>query len=124
MAKTKKAAPKRPRPRPPTQALIAVHDFRELFAHLPPPKKSPAQCLEDCLPPPCHSLLQQFGQLITNADLRGDRVVDTVWAGRFADLLVERFGYDRAETMAMISSAITAWNDANQTDEGYPTPFP
>lgn len=87
------------------------------------PKKLAGDCLRDCVPAAVLTLLSQLGELLTAPGTNGDRVVNAQTVGQLADPLVAAFHYDRDASIAMVSDAVTAWNQANHDDGGHTVPF-
>jgi len=124
MAKAKKrAATPKPKKSNASQ-IIALHNFDDLLRIAAKPKPILAgDCLRNCLPARSFTLLSQFGELLTDGGVGGDRVVNVGRAGKFAKLLVEAFGYNEADVLTMIQNAVADWNAANKDESGFPVPF-
>lgn len=129
MAQTKKKTPARgARVTAPTNPPLTV-DLSRFIGLVPfdfpkPAAKLPGDCIRDCLPPKCYSLVAQFGGLFTRATVSGGREIDPVWGPRYAALVAERFGYPVADVQTVMQEALDAWNAANIDPAGTPVPFP
>ncbi|MFO0627365.1 MAG: hypothetical protein U0325_17270 [Polyangiales bacterium] len=130
MAQTKKKKPARaPRAAASTKPPLAV-DLSRFIGLVPFELAKPTQpklagdCLRECLPPKCYSLVAQFGALFTRATVSGGREIDPAWGPRYAALVAERFGYPVADVQTVMQEALDAWNAANIDAAGTPVPFP
>jgi hypothetical protein len=130
MAQSRKKTPARGGRQPaPAVAPLPV-DLSRFIGLVPfelPKPTSPklaGDCLRECLPPKCYSLVAQFGGLFTRATVSGGREIDPEWGPRYAALVAERFGYPVADVQLVMQEALDAWNAANIDPAGTPVPFP
>ena len=108
----------------PVTQKLAHHNIKlALEAILASSETLPGDCLRDCLPATCLTLLTLVGELISIPGANGSRVIDQAWADKVAGLLHDKFGHVEADVITAINAALADWTTSNSKAGGGPVPL-